>query len=281
MRETDALNPLALHAANVARLREGAVVVAGYPGSGAALVGNILLEAGFDYLDPYTEVVHEDGSVTPAEERVAYRSRLAASELRDRAGRGGRGDVAQPDGATSPVFVKTHRYPEEFGGGPLRAAVLLVRDPRDAVHSYYRWRQGFSESGEHGSFEEFLGRPAAGGLTPALDWAEFNRRWADLPGGPVPTLRFEDVKRDPVQAVRTVLSSLGIASDPARLADAARRSSFQAMQAHENIRAHDSTARIMRRGKIGEWGEWYTASLAVSFRTRQVRETAARFGYEL
>ncbi|MFJ9742820.1 sulfotransferase domain-containing protein [Streptomyces sp. NPDC101166] len=281
MRETAALDPLALHAANVARLGEGAVVVAGYPGSGAALVGNILLEAGFDYLDPYTEVVHEDGRVTPAEQRVAYRSRLAASDLRDRAGRGEGRDAAQPDGVPGPVFVKTHRHPEEFGGVPLRAAVLLVRDPRDAVHSYFRWRQGFSESGEHGSFAEFLRRPAADGLVPALNWAEFNRRWADLPGGPVPTLRFEDVKRDPVRAVHTVLSDLGVASDPARLADAARRSSFQAMRAHENIRAHGSAARIMRRGKVGEWREWYTASLAVSFEPRQVRETAARFGYEI
>lgn len=269
--EGEALDPVALHARNLTRLGESIVVVASYPGSGAALVGNILLEAGLDYLDPYTEVIHSGGQVAAAPQRAAYRSRLAASDRRDREGGGGCAAHGRQ------VFVKTHRYPEEFRSVPVRAVVLLTRDPRDAVHSYYRWRQGFSESGEHGTFEEFLRRPASSGRPPVLDWAEFTRQWADqaLP------LRFEDVKHDPVRAMGGLLAGLEIECDRARLSAAADRSSFEAMRAHEDRRAPGPGARIMRRGQVGEWREWYTPRLAAFFETAEVRRLATRFGYEV
>ncbi|GAB1644051.1 sulfotransferase domain-containing protein [Krasilnikovia sp. MM14-A1259] len=263
------LDPVALHAGNLARLADPAVVVAGYPGSGAALVGNILLAAGLPYLDPYTEVVSGDGRTTAAApQRVGYRSRLAATDRLDRGGARRMG---------GPVFLKTHRYPAEFTGVPVRAVVLLVRDPRDAVHSYFRWRQGFSESGERGTFDEFLRRPGGSGLAPAADWAAFTSGWADR-AGPVHPLRFEDLKHDPLETMRNLLAAVGVLPDGATLRAAVAASSFDAMRRHEDDRAA-GTARVMRRGLVGEWREWCTPHLAAGFETPAVRQTAARFGY--
>ena len=54
-------SPTDLHAENVGRLRPEDVVIASYPGSGAALIGNVLLSLGLAYVDPYTEVVGDHG----------------------------------------------------------------------------------------------------------------------------------------------------------------------------------------------------------------------------
>jgi hypothetical protein len=262
------LDPIALHDHNVARLGGTGVVIAGYPGSGAALIGNILLEAGIGYLDPYTEVI-ADGHAVAAAQRVDYRSRLAASHRADRAGGHRVADTT--------TFVKTHLRPESFSAGH-DGVLLLVRDPRDAVHSYYRWRLGFSESGERGSFAEFLRRKSRGGAVPALDWAGFNAAWAE-PAQHV--VRFEDLKRDPVTTMRAVLDRFGVRCPAQRLADAVRASTFEAMRSHEDAVAGGSGARIMRSGRVDEWRDWWSPELAESFRAEPVRRVAARHGYEI
>ncbi|MFF2546241.1 sulfotransferase domain-containing protein [Kitasatospora sp. NPDC058063] len=270
MSTTPTFDPMDLHTRNLARLGPRSVVVAGYPGSGAALVGNILTEAGIGYLDPYTEVLHTDRQVTAAPERLDYRSRLAAAHRLDRAS-GREVDCGQPQ------FVKTHLYPEAFAGLRPAGVVLLVRDPRDAVHSYYRWRLGFSENGEHGSFTEFLRRPARSGLVPPLDWAHFNLSWAEH-GLDARMLRFEELKTDPIAVMRRLLADFGVDPEPAVLARAVERSSFEAMRRHEDDVA-DSGARIMRSGLVGEWRTWYEGELAACFADERVRRAGARFGY--
>ncbi|MGP4113456.1 sulfotransferase domain-containing protein [Streptomyces sp. 4N509B] len=278
-----ALDHLALHRHNVENLGEDNVVIAGYPGSGAALVGNILLELGLRYLDPYTEELRASGRTSPVAQRREYRSRLAASHRVDTA--------TDTDGDTDgdralsplggPVFVKTHLYPDAFAGAAIRGLILLVRDPRDAIHSYYRWRLGFSEAGEHGTFMDFLRRPGIHGTPPAEDWATFHqawRDWAEAARTPLALLRFEDLKTEPAAAVRACLADFGVGLDEAALASAVEASSFEAMRAHEDQVAGDRH-RIMRRGRVEEWREWYTAELATEIEQRGLVEVATSFGY--
>ena len=121
-------SPTDLHAENVGRLRPEDVVIASYPGSGAALIGNVLLSLGLAYVDPYTEVVDDHGG-GPVPERVDYRARLAATHAADTS--------EDRSAVAARRLVKTHRHPDEFPARP-EQIVALVRDPRDAVHSYYR-----------------------------------------------------------------------------------------------------------------------------------------------
>jgi len=259
------LDPVERHARNAALLDDRTVVVPGYPGSGAALVGKLLAELGLDYFDPYTEDLRSDGSVAqPGDDLDGYRRRLDPVP-----GAGGDG---------GPRFVKTHRYPREFAAVPLRAVVLLVRDPRDAIHSYYQWRLGFSEEGERGSFAEFLARPGPDG-TPVQDWTAFNAAWSACPAPISTVLRFEDLKSDPAAAMAKVLTTLGLAVDEARLAEACRRSSFDSMRAHEDAVAGGDSRRIMRKGQVGEWRQWLTGPLAVPFAEPSLWAVAGAHGY--
>jgi hypothetical protein len=267
-----------LHRRNVERLGTDNVIIAGYPGSGAALIGNILLELGLPYFDPYTEVLDGTRHTTAAAPRRDYRARLAASHHLDLAG--GR----RLTSACGPVFVKTHLYPKAFVEAEIRAVTLLVRDPRDAMYSYYRWRQGFSESGESGTFADFLRRPGPNATVPATDWAEFYnqwRTWATAVTSPLQVLRFEDLKADPTTTVGHYLAGVGASVTTPLVAAAIETSSFTAMRAHEDRVADGGTHRIMRRGQVGEWREWYSPAYAKAIAVPELRSVAAKFGYQL
>lgn len=264
-------DPVALHRQNNAVLTGDDVLVPAYPGSGHAFLGNVLLELGLNYSDPYTEFFGTSGRSTPISDVESYRKRLAATA------------VASTTTAcnSSFRFVKTHLYPIEFPIRP-RGIVLLVRDPRDAVHSYYRWRLGFSEEGEQGSFEEFLDRPGINGLVPVEDWTQFSETWLSMRGevSYFIVLRFEDLKRDGGEALQPLISTFTPSLDHAYVARALEASSFDAMRAHEdNVSCRGDKRRIMRRGKVEEWREWFNGPLAHRFRNLHLRDTAAKFGY--
>ncbi|MEU7433796.1 sulfotransferase domain-containing protein [Streptomyces sioyaensis] len=286
----EAADPVELHRRNAARLGARDVVVAGYPGSGAALVGNVLTELGFAYVDPYTEVVGEDGTSQVIEDRLAYRSRLSATAAGDRNTGGGKGGT--DDG---PRFFKNHLYPDHFDHGRLAGAVLLVRDPRDAVHSSYQWFRGFAAHWQlagvkrEGTFAEFLDGRGVNDEPPVAGWAGFYSAWtAALPRfHRSAVIRFEDLKADPEAATSGLLEVFGAPRTPAAIEQAVRRSRYENMRAHEErvsaaAGAVGDQPRIMRRGMVGEWREWYgDESVAARFQTPRLLETAATFGYQL
>jgi hypothetical protein len=287
-------DPVTLHKRNVRLLGDRDIVVAGDPGAGNALIGNIVLELGFDYLDPYTEVVTEDGSSVPAENQLSYRERMAATAVRDRAA-----TEKSPAERASRRFVKTHLYPDIFSGVPLGGAILLVRDPRDTIYSGYKWFRSFSESWWHdvsdtrgkSTFIDFLnGRRIGDGRTPVSGWTAFYENWlhAAQSFDRFTVVRFEDVKTNPVATVTAMLAAFGLTAPADRITRAVELSSFDAMRIHEDkvAAAEDDLrikrVRIMRRGQIGEWREWIGGpGLAEQFDNPELLAAAARFGYDL
>ncbi|MFD7666056.1 sulfotransferase domain-containing protein [Streptomyces sp. NPDC059788] len=279
------------HRRNAARLDERDVVIAGYPASGSALLGNILIELGLGYVDPYTEEVKADGTTAVVGDLVDFRHRLAATAARDHGQLAG--DAAAED---EPRFFRNHLYPEHFDHDRLGGAVLLVRDPRDAVYSSYKFFNRFAPrllpdrlKGQ-GTFAEFLDDVGINEEPPVEGWTGFCRSWhTALPGfRRSAVVRFEDLKADPEAATAALLTAFGVTRTPEAIARATGRSSYDRMRAHEEkvSAVHDATGadgpRIMRRGKVGEWREWYgDERLAARFREPGLTETAALFGYAL
>jgi hypothetical protein len=272
-------DPIRLHRENVRRLEgQPVIIVPGYPGSGASLLGNILLEAGLNYVDPYTERL-DGGEARLARERNQYRSRISAYARKD-------GGLQCPRGAKSgPIFLKTHLHPHEFATIDPLGVVFLVRDPRDAVHSYYRWRLAFSEEGEFGTFADFLKRDGFNGVPPFTDWGQYAEGWwrNRLPGRHAVLLKFEDLKSDPARAISEALHLFGAEIEDAVLADAVEQSSFAKMRRHELEHAPDAGAggMIMRRGQVGEWKEWWTEEYRRYFDDPTALAAARDLGYEL
>ncbi|MFF1378299.1 sulfotransferase domain-containing protein [Streptomyces sp. NPDC058308] len=275
-------------------LGENDIVVAGDPGSGQALVANIVHELGFEYLDPYVESPDErDGAAQAVETQLEYyRKRLAATSERDRDG------VAEaPGGTDAKRFIKTHFYPEVFADSAVNSAILVVRDPRDTIYSSYKWFSSFGGSWIPDAadmigkltYPDFLDRVRLGDGEPSIPgWARFYRSWLEAAPefSKFAVVRFEDLKSHPVGAITAMLAALGLSVTPEVVARAADRSSFKAMRAREDAASageDESTknARIMRRGQVGEWREWIgEGDLAERFAHPALTATAARFGYE-
>jgi hypothetical protein len=282
------IDPPARHAHNASLLGEHDVVIAAYPGSGSSLLGNIVLELGFDHLDPYTEVLDANGEAEMDAQYEVYRSRLAATAQRDATAAPGPADER-------PRFFKNHLYPEAFQADAIHGAVLLVRDPRDSLHSSYQyirnfsgWLPGAPKGPGEGSFVEYLDGLDINGSPPVQGWARFCRSW--LQAGPsfrrFAVVHFEDLKADGVAATAAMLAKLELDIAPERLTAAVERSSFSAMRAHEdqvaarenNTRAQQ--ARLVRRGKVNEWREWFgTPELAARFTDAAFVAVAAELGY--
>ncbi|MET8689532.1 sulfotransferase domain-containing protein [Streptomyces sp. NPDC004732] len=275
-------------------LGEHDIVVAGDPGSGQALVANIVFELGFDYLDPYVEPPQEaDGVAQSVEDRLDYyRQRLAATSEKSQAAL----DRAA-SGAVAKRFIKTHFYPEVFAESSVNTAILVVRDPRDTIYSSYKWFSSFGGSWIPDAadmigkltYPDFLDRVRLGDGEPSIPgWARFYRSW--LESAPdfskFAVVRFEDLKSHPVGAITAMLAALGLAVPPEVVEQAAERSSFKAMRAREDAASAgegDTTknARIMRRGQVGEWREWIgEGDLRERFAHPGLVDMAARFGYD-
>ncbi|MFF3642579.1 sulfotransferase domain-containing protein [Streptomyces sp. NPDC002564] len=278
-------------------LGEHDIVVAGDPGSGQALVANIVFELGFDYLDPYVESPDAADGTGGAAESVEsrldyYRQRLAATSEKS----GAALDRAA-SGAVPKRFIKTHFYPEVFADSSVNTAILVVRDPRDTIYSSYKWFSSFGGSWIPDAadmigkltYPDFLDRVRLGDGEPSIPgWARFYRSWLEAAPefSKFAVVRFEDLKSHPVGAITAMLAALGLAVSPEVVAQAAERSSFKAMRAREDAASAgegDTTknARIMRRGQVGEWREWIgEGDLAERFSHPGLLATAARFGYD-
>jgi len=163
------------------------------------------------------------------------------------------------------IFVKTHALNETVAGCKMippaltRAAIYVLRDPRDVVISYARH---FGVT--HDRATEILGTRLAriapsdtsvGQVTGS--WSENVASWAAAKDFPVLVLRYEDMLTGPVQAFGQVLEHIGFPADGARLDRATRFSAFDELQAQEarhDFLEHGRTkARFFHTGSSGQW----------------------------
>lgn len=140
-----------------------------------------------------------------------------------------------------------------------KKVVLLVRDPRDAIVSYY-FHQTKRQRFFQGSLAEFVRQPR-GGLETLM---RYYRIWNDNRSVPRDFLlvRYEDMKRDPAGELRRVLDFMGLSAiTAAEIDDAVAFASFDNMRALEEKDALGS--RKLRPGKPGEFTTYKTRKGAV------------------
>ncbi len=239
---------------NIPRLKESDVLVVTYPGSGTTWLANVLCELGLPYIDGYTEELPENDGSMPTVLPDKSRARTPSLDRKRKARFDLRCDLR---------LIKTHLWPVYFEQFPVRKIVLMVRDGRDAVVSYYHWRMSFSEEGENGSFHEFLRRPGINGVPPLQDWSQtilgwWSQEWVKQ----LHVLKFEDCKRCPGYEIEKLLRFLGVSKTKKQIVDAVEGSTFERMRTdEENVCSGDSgqvQGYIMRRGTSGGWVNEFT-----------------------
>ncbi|WP_327299409.1 sulfotransferase domain-containing protein [Streptomyces sp. NBC_01197] len=212
----------ALYQENIAELGEQDIVVASIGGSGQSLLGNILLELGLNYADPYIDALSADGTSHPVPAYADYRSRLSATDQNTWL----ESDQERP---RWPRFVKTHLAPEFLTPRPLLGAWILIRDPRDSLYSWYKFRTDFAKDPldlRSRTFEEWLEQPGPTGINRLDDWSSFYEAWGSaLPHFQRTTVTtFEDLKNDPVAALQKNLNDLAVRAQEADITRAVDRS---------------------------------------------------------
>jgi len=155
--------------------------------------------------------------------------------------------------ATVPRIVKTHKRRWPIFGG--RRAILLTRDPRDVMVSFYYFEGGKRRPRTEGTFSEFLHHPRFG----LRAWFEHTSSW--LASDPA-WVTYEGLKEDDVAEFTRLAGSLEIDVDAEAIREAAARSSFEAIRGLENKKKHKpgkykKDFQFTRSGKRGGWKELF------------------------
>lgn len=184
------------------------------------------------------------------------------------------------------AVLKVHNaYTPAFGSESARAAIYIVRDPRDVVPSLAaHFGIGIEEA------VEFVNHPGVLGQTGAhwqrqlpqllSDWSGHVRGWVDGCDVPLHVVRYEDLPG----AFSGVLRFLGEdPEDTARLITAighSRLEELQRQEAEKGFKERLNATPFFRKGKAGGWREVLSAAQALRIE-RAHGEMMARFGYEV
>lgn len=134
-----------------------------------------------------------------------------------------------------PRIIKSHQYFEPR----YKRVIYVVRDPRDVTLSQYHFQRKRRVIEDQYPIELFVARFIAGETSPYASWGENVAGWLatryNRPGFLL--LRYEDMLRDTIGELAKVASFLGLAAPRERLAEAAKRSSAEAMRELERTQA--------------------------------------------
>ena len=156
--------------------------------------------------------------------------------------------------STVPRIVKTHkrRWPV-FSG---RRAILLTRDPRDVMVSFYYFERGKRRPRTEGTFSEFLRHPRFG----LEAWFRHTASW--LRSEPV-WVTYEGLKENDVREFTRLIEYLDLEVSEDAIREAAARSSFEAIRGLENKKRHKPKKykkdfQFTRSGRRGGWKELFS-----------------------
>ena len=187
-------------------------------------------------------------------------------------------------------LVKTHNENGKAFGVPLilsrytRAAVYIVRDPRDVAISYAR-HYGLTPD----KAAEALSRPDNSLSADAKNvaqylgiWSRHVRNWVNARQFPVHTMRYEDMQADPHAAFTALLEFLTIPVEAEKVDRAVRFSSFDELRAQEDakgfIERSDNSEKFFHSGTSGQW-EGVLSDAALETLYRANRDVMEKFGY--
>ncbi|MDP1738014.1 MAG: sulfotransferase domain-containing protein [Caulobacter sp.] len=176
-------------------------------------------------------------------------------------------------------FIKTHdAWLQTPDGVPLMGgrraadgAILIVRDPRDVAASLAHHMGADLDTaidflaGETSALcgrRDFQPQQLRQRLT---SWSGFNASWLDQQDLPVLVIRYEDIQRDPVEALIAALNFAGLPATPAEAEQAAGFATFETLRDQEQKQGFREAAprgaprAFFRRGVSGGWRDELTA----------------------
>jgi len=203
-------------------------------------------------------------------------------------------DEAWREAQDRDIFIKLHDAYRRLADGtpvlgrPARAAIYILRDPRDVAVSFAFHNGSRIEKAVRNilSADTRLGGNAphmAQIPQPLLDWSGHIRSWTEQRDVPVHVLRYEDLLSDTMAFFGRVVTFLGLPATPDTLARAIRFADFGELQRQETEkgfreRRPRSTAPFFRAGQAGSWKAMLTPEQVAAIE-RAHGAVMADFGY--
>jgi hypothetical protein len=192
-------------------------------------------------------------------------------------------------------LIKTHeQYRKEY-----TKAVFLVRDLRDVLLSNYARAVGVGLAPlvSKGDLDSFLSAFLKGTALQQGSWQQHTRSWLESPlakNGNMLVVRYEDLRREPEQAIGQLLEFLGVTPDFQIIRKAVEANSLQQMRAKEDQAAKNRAqspllashtdngedGRFVRKGAVGGWRSKLTDA-QIKLIDEYAGDVLQRLGYEL
>jgi hypothetical protein len=154
-------------------------------------------------------------------------------------------------------LIKTHEsYRRSY-----RRAILLVRDVRDVLLSYFHyWRLRTDSEVE---LDPFIDRFVDGSLDGYRPWHVHNQSWLDAQnsGADLLVVRYEDLRQNPLDPLSRCFEFLGAEVAEQRMEDIVSHNSLDSMRTKEESERSFFDSRVrgtaavgfVRRGATGDW----------------------------
>ncbi|XP_067667994.1 sulfotransferase 1B1-like isoform X2 [Haliotis asinina] len=173
--------------------------------------------------------------------------------------------------------------------------IQIMRNPKDTCVSYFNHCRDMAEPYNYqGDFVEFI-EVFMSENVPFGSYSTYLQSWkAEVAAAPeLPTLDmyYEDMKLDPVKAVKKVARFLGLASSDKFCEDVADACSFKKMKKVDQemksglpikIWADGSGGTFYRKGEIGDWKNWFTVAQSERFDiiwNKKMKDSGFEFTY--
>lgn len=188
------------------------------------------------------------------------------------------------------VFAKTHTALRVLHGVPTitpdvtAGAVYILRNPLDVVLSYAdHYGLSHSDTVDAMASNQLMTMGRADRAPEYLgNWSAHVRGWTRAPGLTRTVLRYEDMQADASASLVKILEMLRQPIDAAKLANAVKHSTFEALQGQEALKGFNEKSRnqdrFFRSGKAGQWRD----ALAPDLVTKMIdahRDVMTEFGY--
>lgn len=186
-------------------------------------------------------------------------------------------------------WARTPSGRQRFPTAATRAAIYLVRDPRDVAVSWaHHSNIGIDEAIDFmADIDAVLDRGGKGVRTrslpqPLSSWSRHVESWLNADPAPL-TLRYEDMLADPFSSLTRVAEHCGISADAAAMERAVAATRFDHLVNEETAHGFHigqvPGRRFFRRGKAGGWRDSLSAAQAERIR-RDHGAIMARFNYD-
>ena len=188
-------------------------------------------------------------------------------------------------------LIQTHEpWRKEY-----KRAILLVRDCRDVVLSDYAWDESLhlTRHFDVSSLDEYLLPWLEGTVQTMGNWQDYTLSWLECPimkEGNVLMIRFEDMRRNTVDALAHMAEFLGLSADRSTIANVIANNSVDRMRAKEDTsekynrerlgRRTSEEHRFVRKGAVGGWRDRLTQS-QIRLIDRYAGTALQRLGYPL